>query len=993
MKRVVWKNKSNNQLCLTIPSTSEIKEGDIVEVDKSIIKTIAYSGVVGDLFHYGHLHSIKFANSLADYNIVGVLTDKAVEEYRIKPLSNLKERKAIISSLNCVDRVVVQDSRDPTENLKKLHEEFPNAKILLVHGSDLKYVHGSEYVKTIGGDIVQHPYYERLSTFKIINQIIENKDKFKDITKLSSLITGEEKFDFEYEKGNKTIISTKADTLQALKPILKKSKIEDLFVFTFSDWKNKKQDILAQIKEKFKPSEIVVRSSAVNEDTLENSMAGCFESVLNINPSDEKEVELAIKKVVNAYKEKSANSSFNQILVQTQTMDVSMSGVLFTRTLEKNSPYYVINYDDSTGTTDSVTKGIENKTIKISKFVDLSLLPKKFRRLLTSVIEIENLVPSLGLDIEFAITKNDEIIIFQVRPLTTSLGFNNNDERIKKKIEQLKEQFIDLSSRKQHLAGERTFFGDMPDWNPAEIIGDNPNHLDFSLYNYLITNSAWHEARTSQGYYNVNPAPLVVLFGNKPYVDVRSSFNSFVPSSVSQGLREKLVNFYLAKLEKNPEMQDKVEFEVVNTCYDFCFDLRAKELEENGFSQTEISELRGSLINLTNDLIIGSKDSILKDSQSVKEMEEERVRVMNESQIHTSLFDWLTNARFLLDDCKKKGTVQFSRLARLGFIGKILLKSLIKKEIISDNFYNEFMNSITTVATEINIDFNLFSNEKLSREDFIKKYYHLRPGSYDITSLRYDKNSNLLKSFSLDGRKKLTGSFLLDEETKNKIDRVLKKYGLLFTADELFLFTRKALEAREYSKFEFTKNLSEAIELIARAGEEMGFTRQELALLDVNETFVLNKDREQLTNFWKEMISWRMKERELSKKLMLPPIIFSENDFDIVKSYNPRPNYITQKKAEGKLINLSKFKDEIPEIKGQIVMIENGDPGYDWIFTRKPAGLITKYGGVASHMSIRCAEFGIPAAIGCGSLFDQLVDVEGVVLDCMAKRMTPLRGL
>jgi len=71
-------------------------------------------------------------------------------------------------------------------------------------------------------------------------------------------------------------------------------------------------------------------------------------------------------------------------------------------------------------------------------------------------------------------------------------------------------------------------------------------------------------------------------------------------------------------------------------------------------------------------------------------------------------------------------------------------------------------------------------------------------------------------------------------------------------------------------------------------------------------------------------------------------------------------------------------------------MLENGDPGYDWIFTRNPAGLITKYGGVASHMAIRCAEFGIPAAIGCGILFDKLKGKEKINLDCELKKIIPI---
>ena len=168
----------------------------------------------------------------------------------------------------------------------------------------------------------------------------------------------------------------------------------------------------------------------------------------------------------------------------------------------------------------------------------------------------------------------------------------------------------------------------------------------------------------------------------------------------------------------------------------------------------------------------------------------------------------------------------------------------------------------------------------------------------------------------------------------------------------------------------------------------MGFTRQELAMLFVEDIFSDIRERHELAEKWKKTIYDRKKQRELNEKLELPPIIFSENDFDFIKYYTPKPNYITQKKVKARLLKLDKDINE-KEIKGKIVMIENGDPGYDWIFTRNPAGLITKYGGVASHMSIRCAEFGIPAAIGCGVLFDKLNNVKDVILDCQIKKIIP----
>ena len=60
-------------------------------------------------------------------------------------------------------------------------------------------------------------------------------------------------------------------------------------------------------------------------------------------------------------------------------------------------------------------------------------------------------------------------------------------------------------------------------------------------------------------------------------------------------------------------------------------------------------------------------------------------------------------------------------------------------------------------------------------------------------------------------------------------------------------------------------------------------------------------------------------------------------------------------------------------------------PGYDWIFSQQISGLITKYGGANSHMAIRCAEFDIPAAIGCGEQrYDALLDAKQIMLDCSA---------
>ena len=52
-------------------------------------------------------------------------------------------------------------------------------------------------------------------------------------------------------------------------------------------------------------------------------------------------------------------------------------------------------------------------------------------------------------------------------------------------------------------------------------------------------------------------------------------------------------------------------------------------------------------------------------------------------------------------------------------------------------------------------------------------------------------------------------------------------------------------------------------------------------------------------------------------------------------------------------------------------------------FSFKISGLVTKYGGANSHMTIRCNELNIPAAIGCGDIiFNKLKQSNEINLNC-----------
>jgi len=79
-------------------------------------------------------------------------------------------------------------------------------------------------------------------------------------------------------------------------------------------------------------------------------------------------------------------------------------------------------------------------------------------------------------------------------------------------------------------------------------------------------------------------------------------------------------------------------------------------------------------------------------------------------------------------------------------------------------------------------------------------------------------------------------------------------------------------------------------------------------------------------------------------------------------------------------------------LEGKIILIESADPGFDWIFTRNIAGIITCFGGANSHMAVRANEIDIPAAIGVGEeMFGLYSSSEFIHLDCTKKLIEVIR--
>jgi len=780
------------------------------------------------------------------------------------------------------------------------------------------------------------------------------------------------------------LFKTKADTLKQLTELVKHSKIEKIYAFTVEEWQRSRIGILKHISSNFN-KKIIVRSSAVGEDSTISSKAGSYESILNVNTSSKKEITNAINSVISSYEIKNNNNNDNQILIQNQTLNVVISGVIFTRTPDVGSPYFVINFEEGNLTT-GVTKGSINNTVKIFRKINPKLISKKWACLIISVKEIEKIVNSDKLDIEFGITKNNQVVLFQVRPLTSIKEKSKNipDHDISKIVLKSKKHFKKLNNF-HHVLGNKTVFSDMADWNPAEIIGNNPNLLDYSLYDFLIMKNSWSVGRSALGYQNVEPYRLMRKFGSKPYVDTRGSFNSLIPHNINQKLKKKLVNFYLKKLTNNPHLHDKVEFEILFTCYDFTLPDRLNELKKHGFSKFEITQIKKELLKLTIEIIEKFPKISSNCLSLTNKMSDNRKKIKSNLKHSITAKNLVVSVEQLLNDCKKFGTIPFSTMARIAFIGSIMLKSLQKQGYLDSYFVENFMNSISSPLSEIQDDMNAVINKKLTKKQFLKKYGHLRPGTYDITASRYDVQKKFFDNVKF---LKIDKKNIRNIKTDN-LDEIFLEHNLKSNTLNFLNFVEESLVKREQLKFEFTKNLSYALELIAEIGTKLGFSRKEMACLDIKTILKLkNHSFSQIRDIWTRKINQEKIKKTFNDYVVLPSLIFSENDFEIIQYNIAEPNYITNKKLTSEIIHLKYFDEIITDLNNKIILIENADPGYDWIFTKNPSALITKYGGVASHMSIRCAEMGLPAAVGCGEiLFEKLKSAHKILLDCKNKEI------
>ena len=745
---------------------------------------------------------------------------------------------------------------------------------------------------------------------------------------------------------------TKAETLIKLEKYQKKINIiiPKIFYFKKKDYFKSKRKILKKIEKIFKGKKIILRSSSRQEDQQNISNAGKFKSYPNL----EINLSLLNEKIFSILEE--FKSPLDQVIVQEFISKPDLSGVIFTRNINNNSPYYFINIDNS-GRTDLITSGKANPSMKTLVFFrdfDKYKIDKKNLILLKTIKKIEKIFNNDRLDIEFCI-KRKKIFIFQCRPLKKIKPVN--DIAIRDALINITMKIEKLKRKNPLIIGNKTYFSNMADWNPAEMIGNKPTTLSLSLYAELITDRVWATQRKDYSYQDLSSHPLMLNFGGSPYIDLRVDFNSFLPEKLDKSIKEKSINYYLNKINRNKELHDKVEFNIIETC----FDLDSEKNLLKFLNKKESLKYLNCLKDLTNDIFNQKKGNFKKELSKIDKLNQDiqLIKKSNLSEIH--------KIYFLINSCKNLGTLPFSGLARSAFIATKFLRSFVKKNIITEIELENFYSSINTITNKINTELSKIKNAS-GKKKFIYKYGHLRPSTYSISSKNYKENFDNYFSKNEEKFKKNT-KFKLSSNSKKIINHLFKKNKIKIDSKEFISFAAEAIRLREYSKFIFTKSIDEIFNNLIKLGKEIKISREDMEHLSIKNILKNYNNVEGGFKLKKQLskeIFENKKNMSLLKLIEYPDFIQNKDDMYHHVVNKKKGNFITTKKINGSIIDFSKIKN-YENIRGKIVLLENADPGYDFIFTKNIKGLITEYGGANSHMSIRCMELGIPAIIGIGS--------------------------
>jgi len=172
---------SSTELQAALKNHATIDDGVIDEQQLELLiskakfngERIVFTNGCFDILHAGHVTYLQQAKQLGDRLIVAINDDASVKRLKgeSRPINNVEQRMAVLSSLGMVDWVTSFSDDTPERLLQKIKPD------ILVKGGDYtpEQVVGANLVRAYGGDVRVLGCIKNLSTSAIIDRIIKEQ--------------------------------------------------------------------------------------------------------------------------------------------------------------------------------------------------------------------------------------------------------------------------------------------------------------------------------------------------------------------------------------------------------------------------------------------------------------------------------------------------------------------------------------------------------------------------------------------------------------------------------------------------------------------------------------------------------------------------------------------------------------------------------------------------------------------------------------------------
>ena len=130
---------------------------------------VVFTNGVFDLFHVGHLDSLRRARAQGDVLVVGLNSDASVKRLKGegRPILPLDQRMRLMAAFEMVNAVASFDEDTPARRMEDV------APDVLVKGGDygVREIVGHEFVQARGGIVLSLPLVDQRSSSLIVDRI------------------------------------------------------------------------------------------------------------------------------------------------------------------------------------------------------------------------------------------------------------------------------------------------------------------------------------------------------------------------------------------------------------------------------------------------------------------------------------------------------------------------------------------------------------------------------------------------------------------------------------------------------------------------------------------------------------------------------------------------------------------------------------------------------------------------------------------------------